>query len=158
MRRSGRGHDRHMDVLENRVLMAASDVVINEIMFNSATSETADEFIGSSTTRGDAGQSEWLEARQGRRLRVRKSNAECRSYLAVASNLTRFGQKYPGVLNVVSPWTGSLSNSSNTIESFAMRQVPAPDRSRCNTRMTATGPFAAAAVAWMRGKSAASRA
>ena len=34
-----------LDVLEQRLLMAVNDVVINEIMYNSATAETADEYV-----------------------------------------------------------------------------------------------------------------
>jgi len=34
-----------LDTLESRIMMSASDVVINEVMYNSATAESADEYV-----------------------------------------------------------------------------------------------------------------
>src|SRR4051812_48998965 len=40
-----RGRGGQFDLLETRVMMSANDVVINEIMFNSSSLETADEYV-----------------------------------------------------------------------------------------------------------------
>src|SRR2546429_268276 len=102
--------------LESRVLLSASDVVINEIMYNSATPETADEYVelfNKGTTAVDL--TGW-RITNGIDFTFPSSSLGAGQYLAVAASLARFAQKYPSVSNVVGNWTGHLSNNADTIE------------------------------------------
>ena len=107
---------RQLDPLEPRLLLAASDVTINEIMYNSASTETADEYVelyNKGTT--PVSLSGWRLAK-GIDYTFGNTTLGAGAYLVVAANVTRFAQKYPSVSNVVGNWTGTLSNSANTIQ------------------------------------------
>src|SRR4051812_5092013 len=107
---------RQLDPLEPRLLLAAGDVTINEIMYNSASAETADEYVelyNKGTT--PVSLSGWRLAK-GIDYTFANTTIGAGSYLVVAANLARFAQKYPAVSNVVGDWTGTLSNSANTIQ------------------------------------------
>lgn len=104
------------DSLESRIMMSASDVVINEIMYNSATAETADEYVelyNKGTT--PVNLTGWT-LKKGVDYTFGNQTLNAGAYLVVAADLTRFAQKYPAVSNVVGPWTGHLSNSADSIE------------------------------------------
>jgi hypothetical protein len=106
----------HLDALESRLLLAASDVTINEIMYNSASAETADEYVelfNKGTT--PVSLSGWRLAK-GVDFTFGNTTIPAGGYLVVAADLARFAQKYPAVTNVVGNWTGTLSNSANTIQ------------------------------------------
>jgi len=106
----------NLDALESRVLMAASDVVINEIMYNSATAETADEYIELYNKGGTPVTLTGWKLASGIDYTFGSQTIGAGQYLVVAANLSRFATKYPAVSNVVGNWTGTLSNSSNTIK------------------------------------------
>ena len=104
------------DALESRIMMSASDVVINEIMYNSATTESADEYVelyNKGTT--PVNLTGWT-LKKGVNYTFGNQTLNAGAYLAVSANLTRFAQKYPAVTNVVGPWTGQLSNSADSVE------------------------------------------
>src|SRR5438045_2266079 len=110
------GPPARLDPLEPRVLLAAADVTINEIMYNSAAAETTDDVVqlyNKGTT--PVSLSGWRLAK-GIDYTFGNTTIGAGAYLVVAANLTRFGQKYPAVTNVVGNWTGTLSNSANTIQ------------------------------------------
>src|SRR5688572_29926941 len=104
-----------VDALESRVLMAASDVTINEIMYNSASFETADEYVELYNKGPTAVSLTGWKLASGIDYTFGSQSIGAGQYLVVAADLARFAQKYPAVSNVVGPWTGQLSNSSNTI-------------------------------------------
>jgi hypothetical protein len=102
--------------LEPRVLLSASDVVINEIMYNSATAETTDEYVelfNKGTTAVDL--TGW-RITKGIDFTFGNRSLGAGQYVVVAANLTRFAQKYPSISNVVGNWTGQLSNNADTLE------------------------------------------
>ncbi len=102
--------------LEARVLLSASDIVVNEIMYNSATAETTDEYVelfNKGTTAVDL--TGW-RLTKGIDFTFGSASLGAGQFLVVAANLTRFAQKYPSVSNVVGNWTGHLSNNADTIE------------------------------------------
>src|SRR5258706_3371243 len=105
-----------LHALEARVLLSASDMVINKIMYNSATAETADEYVelfNKGTTAVDL--TGW-RITKGIDFTFGSRSLDAGQYVVVAANLTRFAQKYPAVSNVVGNWTGHLANNADTIE------------------------------------------
>jgi hypothetical protein len=105
-----------LDPLEPRLLLAAGDVTINEIMYNSASAETVDEYVelyNKGTT--PVSLSGWRLAK-GIDYTFANTTIGAGGYLVVSADLARFAQKYPGVSNVVGNWTGTLSNSANSIQ------------------------------------------
>jgi hypothetical protein len=101
--------------LEPRLLMAATDVVINEIMYNSATAETADEYV-ELYNRGTTPVSlNGWKLSKGVDYTFGNVTLNAGAYLVVAANTARFAQKYPTVTNAVGPWVGQLSNSSDDV-------------------------------------------
>lgn len=110
------GKQATLDCLERRVLLTANDVVINEIMYNSATAETADEYVelfNKGTTAVDL--TGW-QITKGIDYTFGARSLGAGQYVVIAANLARFAQKYPSVTNVVGNWTGQLSNNADTIE------------------------------------------
>lgn len=105
-----------LDALESRIMMSASDVVINEIMYNSATAETADEYVELYNKGSTPVNLSGWTLKKGVDYAFGNQTLNAGAYLVVSANLTRFAQKYPGVSNVVGPWTGHLSNSADSIE------------------------------------------
>ncbi|HEY7119998.1 MAG TPA: lamin tail domain-containing protein, partial [Tepidisphaeraceae bacterium] len=104
-----------LDPLEQRMMLSANDVIINEIMYNSATFETADEYVelyNKGTT--PVSLNGWKLAK-GVDYTFGNTTINAGAYLVVAADLSRFASKYPGVSNVVGPWVGQLANSSDSI-------------------------------------------
>jgi hypothetical protein len=98
------------------LLLSASDMVINEIMYNSSSAETTDEYIelyNKGTTAVDL--SGW-QITKGVDFTFPSMSVGAGQYVVVAADLARFAQKYPSVSNVVGNWTGHLSNNADTIE------------------------------------------
>src|SRR4051812_30048289 len=89
-----------LDSLEQRMLMAVNDVVINEIMFNSATAETADEYVELYNRTGAAINLSGWTLSKGVDYTFGNTTTPAGGYLVVSANLTRFVQKYPAVTNV----------------------------------------------------------
>lgn len=105
-----------LDRLESRVMLSANDVVINEIMYNSASLETADEYVelyNKGTTPVDL--TGW-KLSKGADYTFGARTLGAGQYLVVAADLARFAQKYPTVGNVVGPWTGHLSNNADSLK------------------------------------------
>ena len=107
---------RPFDALEQRVMMAVNDVVINEIMYNSATAETADEYVELYNKGATPINLSGWTLSKGVDYTFGNQTLNAGAYLVVAADLTRFGQKYPGVANVVGPWVGHLSNNADSIK------------------------------------------
>jgi len=102
--------------LEQRLLLAASDVVVNEIMYNSASAETADEYVELYNKGGTAVDLTGWHLTNGIDYTFPSASLGAGQYLVVAADLARFAQKYPSVSNVVGNWTGHLSNNADTVE------------------------------------------
>lgn len=105
--------------LESRLLLAASDVVINEIMYNSGAIGTADEYVellNKGTTPIDI--SSWKLSKGVDYTFAPGTTLNAGAFLVVAADLAQFSAEYPSVTNVVGPWTGHLSNSADTIKLF----------------------------------------
>jgi len=105
-----------IDPLEQRILLAATDVVINEIMYNSATAETADEYVELYNKGTAAIDLTGWNFSKGIDYTFGARTLGAGQYVVVAANLARFAQKYPAVTNVVGNWTGQLSNNADTLE------------------------------------------
>ena len=92
-----------------------ADVVINEIMYHPASERASEEYI-ELYNRGVAPVS-----LNGWRFTIGVTFAfpdislPAGGYLVIAADGTRFSSKYPTVKNVVSGWTGQLSNSADSL-------------------------------------------
>src|SRR5438067_4282063 len=106
---------KHLEMLEARQLLAA-DVIISEIMFHPSSGDDGQEYV-ELYNKGDATAdlTGW-KFDQGVNFTFNGGTLDPGSYLVVASNLSKFNAKYPGVTNVVGNWTGTLSNSGEQIE------------------------------------------
>src|ERR1051325_11735081 len=114
--RAGQGLER----LESRLMLAA-DVVIDEIMYHAANAATpgqaaiGEEYIEIyNKGNASANLSGW-KFDHGIDYTFGGGTLGAGGYLVVAADLAKFNAKYPGVSNVVGPWTGTLSNSGEEI-------------------------------------------
>src|ERR1051325_4681516 len=114
--RAGQGLER----LESRLMLAA-DVVIDEIMYHAANAATpgqaaiGEEYIEIyNKGNASANLSGW-KFDHGVDYTFGGGTLAAGGYLVVAADLAKFTAKYPGVSNVVGPWTGRLSNSGEEI-------------------------------------------
>src|SRR5258708_778131 len=101
---------KNLEMLEARQLLAA-DVIISEIMFHPSSGADGQKYI-ELFNKGDATASlaGW-KFDQGINYTFTGGTLDPGNYLVVAANLAKFNAKYPGVINVVGGWSGSLSNS-----------------------------------------------
>lgn len=94
----------------------AGKVLINEIMFNPRTGQSAHEWIElhnvSSSLINLAG---WRFTR-GVQFTFPNVSLPAGGYLVVAADPVAFQNNYPGIANYVGGWTGRLANSDETIE------------------------------------------
>jgi len=94
----------------------AGKVLINEIMFNSLEGTPSQEWIELRNVSTNAiGLAGWRFTR-GVNFTFPNASIPAGGYLVVAADVATFQANYPGVLNVVGGWTGSLANSDETIE------------------------------------------
>jgi hypothetical protein len=102
--------------------MMAADVIVNEIMYhpinaaNPTVVDTGEEYIELYNRGNSAANLTNWHFDKGIDYTFPGGSLAAGDYLVVAADLTKFSAKYPGVSNVVGPWTHKLSNSGETIE------------------------------------------
>ncbi len=103
------------EALENRILLAAENIMIDEIMYHSAGGNTAEEFIelhNSGTTAVDL--TDW-QFTSGVNFTFPATSIDSSGYLVVAADPLTFSTLYPTIANIVGPWSGRLSNNGESI-------------------------------------------
>jgi hypothetical protein len=91
-------------------------VVINEIMYRSGSGNTLDEFIELYNNSNQPIDLTNWQFNKGVTFTFPAKTLNAGAYIVVAADLPTFTTKYPGVANVIGPWTGRLSNSAETIQ------------------------------------------
>ncbi len=94
----------------------AGNVVINEIMFDSFSGRTTEEWIELANVTGSPINLTGWRFTKGVNFTFPNVSVPANGYLVVAANLATFQSNYPGVTNVTGGWIGSLANSDETIE------------------------------------------
>ncbi len=100
----------------NAFAIEAPGVVINEIMYRSGSGNSLDEFIELyNTSAAPVSLLNW-QFNKGVTFTFPAYTLQPGAYLVIAADLPTFNAKYPAVTNVIGPWVGKLSNSSEAIQ------------------------------------------
>ena len=91
-------------------------VVINEIMFNPRSGQSAHEWIELQNVSSDLINVAGWRFTRGVQFTFPNVSIPAGGYLVVASDPVAFQTNYPAVANYVGGWTGRLANSDETIE------------------------------------------
>ncbi len=103
--------------------MLSANVIINELMYHPSSGDTGEEYIelfnratGPAAT--DTASLAGWKIDKGVDFTFASGSLGPGQYLVVAADLAKFAAKYPSVDSsiVFGPWTGHLSNTSNTVE------------------------------------------
>ena len=92
-----------------------AEVVINEIMYHPASEKSAEEYIELHNTGATPVALNGWSFTSGVAYTFGDVSIAAGGYLVVAADRATFTAKYPGVTNVVSGWTGRLSNAADSI-------------------------------------------
>jgi len=95
--------------------MLAADVMISEIMYHPVSGLAVDDWVEIHNA-GDA-PAELIGWRftDGVDFQFPAATLDAGAYLVIAADPVRFAADYPGVTNVLGPWSGRLSNSAERI-------------------------------------------
>lgn len=96
--------------------LPATNIVINEIMFNPAPVSTATEYIELHNRGATAINLTGWRFTRGIDFTFPTATLAPGAYLVVAANVAAFQAKYPGVNNVIGGWQNLLSNTGEEIE------------------------------------------
>lgn len=94
----------------------AMPIVINEIMYHPASENILEEFIELHNRGGTAVNLAGWRLRRAVRFDFPAVSIPPGGYLVVCADPATFAAKYPGVTNVVGPWSGFLNNSDEEIQ------------------------------------------
>jgi hypothetical protein len=94
----------------------ASGVVISEIMYHPSSENVLEEYVELHNKGASPVSLAGWRFTQGVQYTFPAVSIAAGGYLVVAADLPAFAAKYPGVSNVIGPWTGFLNNSSEDIE------------------------------------------
>ncbi len=94
----------------------ADKIVINEIMYLPPSKGAADEWIELRNTDTAPVNVNGWRFTKGVNFTLPNVSIPAGGYLVVAANVANFQAKYPGVTNVVGPWTGSLGNNGENVQ------------------------------------------
>jgi hypothetical protein len=97
--------------------LTRADIVINEIMYHPASELETEEYIELRNTGAVAVNVSGWQFTSGVQYTVPAATPSIPAggFLVVAANAAAFTAKYPTVTNFVAGWTGTLSNSANSI-------------------------------------------
>lgn len=96
--------------------LPATNIVINEIMFNPVPVSTATEYIELHNRGATAVNLTGWRFSRGIDFTFPAVTLNAGAYLVVAANVAAFNTKYPAVANVIGGWQNLLSNSGEEIE------------------------------------------